>query len=35
MINANVLDEFNAVIVRIHKKIKVKKEQNSSAEKKN
>ena len=34
MINANVLDEFNAVIVRIKKKIKAKKEKNNSAKKK-
>lgn len=34
MINANVLDEFNAVVVRIKKKIKAKKEQNSSEENK-
>lgn len=34
MIDANVLDEFNAVIERIQKKIKAKKEQNSSTEKK-
>ena len=27
MIDANVLDEFNAVIARIQKKIKAKKEQ--------
>lgn len=34
MIDANALDEFNAVIVRIQKKIKEKKEQNSSEENK-
>ena len=34
MIDVNVLDEFNAVIVRIQKKIKAKKEQNSSEENK-
>lgn len=34
MIDANVLDEFNEVIERIQKKIKKKKEQNSSTEKK-
>ena len=34
MIDANVLKEFNEVIMRIQKKIKAKKEQNSSAKKK-
>ena len=34
MIDVNVLDEFNAVIVRLQKKIKAKKEQNSSEENK-
>ena len=34
MIDANVLEEFNEVIVRIQKKIKAKKEQNSSEENK-
>ena len=34
MIDTNVLDEFSAVIERIQKKIKEKKEQNSSTEKK-